>query len=92
MMNDIFIFRHSDRLDKSKDNKEKNKIKSIPIPEEKNGKKFLTKIDKKLYPLELKKKYKKYLDPKFNIAKQSVINYRNVIGGTEEINIERQST
>lgn len=68
----------------------KNKIKyDTPVPIKMNGIKYITKIDKKLYPKELEKKYKDYLDPKFNIAKQSIINYKDMNGGTQELNVER---
>lgn len=51
-----------------------NKISTEPIKPPSGWK---TLIDKELYPNKLKKKYHKYLDPEFNINKNSIINYKD---------------
>lgn len=52
-----------------------NKIQSEPVKPPFGWK---TLIDKELYPTKLKKKYGKYLDPNYNMNKDSIINYKNV--------------
>ena len=65
---------------------EKNTIKGVQANYvERNGIKYKTKIDKKLYPKELKKKYSKYLDTDF----ESVQNYKDMGATSRNNNIKR---
>jgi hypothetical protein len=54
---------------------------------EKNGIKYKTKIDSKLYPIALKKKYGSYLDK--NFEKYSVQNYKDMGITSRNVNIKR---